>query len=563
MKRQKINGIALVAIAGLTLASCDIWKDVEYTVTPDPLEMHGDSVRVSIVTTIPKKGIHKKAVAEVTPMLGDKAFKTIVIQGEKAPGNGQVIKKEGGKVSYEDMIPYSEDMENAELKVKAMVTKGKKDPEEFVTDKLADGTTITPYLLRNDDKPLIGKDEFVRTTEEQHFAQINYLKGKSNVRSTELRQDDIKDLEAFLTNEKENVKINAKNIEIESYASPEGEVSKNQNLASDRAESGKEAVMGISKKLEFEKGNGEGFYKLNPKGEDWNGFKTAVEASDLEDKELILRVLSMYPDPTKREQEIQNMAKTYKKLEKDILPPLRRSQIHVIYDLTGFSDEELKSLSKSNPDTLTVEELLFTATLTDDLNEKLRLYKEVERLYPNDWRGANNTGYVLFLQNKLGAAKEKFEKANNLKDNPYSKNNLGIVARINGDRNKAKDLLNEAMSAGSEVKYNMGLINIQNGMYDEAITNMGSEKTFNKALAQLLNKDADGSLSTINDSQDNESAYGYYLKAIVGARKGDADMLVNNLKSAVSKDASLKEKASKDREFIKFFDNAAFKSAVQ
>ena len=243
---------------------------------------------------------------------------------------------------------------------------------------------------------------------------------------------------------------------------------------------------------------------------------------------------------------------------------LRRAEIKTVYDLTGFSDEELKAISASNPDSLNLEELLFTATLTDDLNEKMRLYKVAAKNYPEDYRPVNNIGAVLYQQNKLNEAKAEFEKANGLKDNPISKNNLAAVAGSNGDRAKAKQLLGQASGAGEEVNYNKGILDIQDGNYGSAVSNFGSEATFNKALAQLLNGDASAASSTIDGSKnDAESAQGYYLKAIAAAHQDKLDGIVNNLKSCFAKDGSWKAKALKDREFIKYAENAAFTAIVK
>lgn len=563
MKKQSYKSLALVAVSAVALTGCKLIGDLEYTVTPDPVEMHGDSVKVSVTVKVPEKGLHKKASAEITPKLGNQVFKTIYIQGEKATGNGQVIsKKSGGTVNYTDVIPYAADMEHADLMVSGMAKKGKKEIE-IEPVKIADGTIVTPLLVQPDDKALVGADNFVRTTEETYQAQINYLKGKSDVRSTELKEQDIKDFQIWFEDAQVNPKKSPKYITFAAYASPEGEMDKNGTLAQDRAKSGMEATKKILDKAKYENTAGDSFFKEDPKGEDWAGFKTAVEASTLEDKDLILRVLTMYSDLNQREEEIKKMAKTYKALEKDILPPLRRTQMIVTWDKIGWSDEELKELSKTKPDTLTVEELLFTATLYEDLSEKMRVYNLVVQYYPEDWRGPNNVGYVYYMQNDLDNAKSNFEKANGINENPVTLNNLGIIARINGDRDKATELLTSAVSAGPEVKYNLGIIDIQNGDYAEAIGNMGDNKTFNKALAQVLNGENDAALQTIDASPDAESAMGYYLKAIIGARQDNLDMVVNNLKSAFAKDSSLKAKAALDREFIKFFENASFQNVVK
>jgi len=561
MKKQGYKGLAAFALAATMLTGCKM-GDLNYKLAEDPVEMHGDSVRVSIQVTVPEKGMPKKGVAVFTPMLGNKAFSPIEIKGEKATGNGKTIAfKPGDVIKFTDVIAYSSDLEAADLTVSGIYTKGKKE-KEIPSEKIADGTIITPLLIQNDDKSLIGNDAFVRTTEEVYSeSQINFSKAKSNISSKELKQADVKALTEWMTAAMVNPKVAPKSINLVSFASPEGEVGKNGTLADDRANSTKEAMTKILAKMKYE--GADAMIKTMPKGEDWAGFKAAVNASDLDDKALIIRVLEMTKDPVKREEDIKKMSKTYQRLEKDILPSLRRTQINVVYDKIGWSDEELKGLSTSNPDTLTVEELLFTATLSDDLNEKLRLYNLVVSQYSADWRGPNNVGAIQYMQNDMASAKGNFEKANSLNENAVSLNNLGLVARQSGDRAKATELFNSALSAGSEVKYNLGLIDIQNGDYEQAIGNMGSENTFNKALAQVLAGDNESALSTLDASADNNTAIGYYLKAIIGARQNNLDLLTNNLTSAIAKDSSLKSKALKDREFIKFFENAAFQNLVK
>ena len=265
----------------------------------------------------------------------------------------------------------------------------------------------------------------------------------------------------------------------------------------------------------------------------------------------------MTSDLNKREQEIRNMAKTYTFLEKEVLPQLRRAQLSLSYDKVGYSDEELKELSKTNPDTLNVEELLFTATLYTDLSEQLRVYKEAQRLFPADWRTSNNVGYVLYLQGDLEAAGTNFEKAGESSENSTVKNNIGAVAHMKGDRERAMELFTAAGSS-SETDYNMGLLNIQQGLYDDAVSNMGKYNTFNSALANLLSGDADGAAKAVDQSASSDDAMSYYLKAIIGARTNNSEMLMDNLKTAFEKDASLKAKAKRDREFIQFFENADF-----
>lgn len=561
MKKQVYKSLAVLTITTSVLTSCSLIGDLNYTLDNDPVQMHGDSVRVSISLVVPEKGLNKKASAEIIPMLGSKAFKPITIQGEKATGNGQTIDFKPGKtVTYTDVIAYSPDLENADFKMTGKASKGSK---EIILDekKIGDGTVVTPLLVQNDDRAIMAEDDFVRTTQQVYSGtEINFDKAKANVKRSEMTQDDIVNFQNWMVAANANPKIAPKSINLMSYASPEGETGKNNTLASDRATAAQEALIAVMAKSEIDLTS---LLKTVPKGEDWDGFKSAMQASDIEDKDLIVRVLQMYPDPVKREEEIKKMSATYKRLEKEILPPLRRAQIKVDYDKIGWSDEELKALSLSNPDTLTIEELLFTAALYDNLEDKERMYKEAVRQYSNDWRSHNNLGHVMYSQNDMTKAKTSFEKANSLKESAITLNNLGLVARQEGNREKATELFNSAMSAGSDVKYNMGIIDIQNGDYSSAISNMGSVNTFNKALAQVLNEDYSTALSTLDNSSAASTAMGYYLKAIIGARQNNIDLITNNLTSAFSKDSSLKMKASKDREFIKFYDNASFQALVK
>ncbi len=561
MKKQSIKGLALFAVAGSLVTSCDLLKDLQYTVNPSPLEMHADSVRVKVDVTFPEKGIKKKAYAEITPKLAGTSLKTVTVVGEKATANGNVVPyKAGGKVTYTDVVAYKPEFEYTELIVTGKVYKGGKEKKDAFTDtEIAKGTIITPYLVNKDFKAIYAKDEFKRVTEQNTKAQFNFEKAKHNVRPAELKDKDIVDLQAWLAAAQSNPKINIKSINITGFASPEGEVAYNSTLSTDRANSSKTSMLDVAKKAKNEKASGE-IYALDGKGEDFDGFKVELTNNTKikqEDKDLILRVLTMYSDPQQRETEMRNLGKSFTELEKNIFPLLRRAEVNVVFDLTGYSDEELKSISVSDPQKLTIEELLFTATLTEDLNEKLRLYKEAEKKDPSDYRAANNVGVVLYNQGKMAEAKSQFEKANGLKDNAISKNNLGAIAGASGDRKLASDLFAQANGAGKEVDYNKGIIAIQNGKYAEAVSSFGGDASFNKALAQLLNGDAAAATKTIDESNDKESGQGYYLKAVSSARQNKLVDIVSNLKSAIGKDAAWKTKAAKDREFLKYAEDAS------
>ncbi|MBX7095055.1 MAG: hypothetical protein K1X56_10050 [Flavobacteriales bacterium] len=572
MKKNQLIGLSLAAFSGaMFIQGCTLVKDIEYKVNPNPVEMHGDTVTLNINGKFVEKGLHKKAVVEVTPVIigsdgQEKAFKTEIFQGPKAAGNGKVIPKEGGSFSYTSKVPYTPNMEVAEIKVKILPKKGTKEKALITTDKIADGTIITPLLVMSDDKVIFGKDKFVRVTSHTAEMVINYDKGRHEVKGSELKDKDYVDFMNWLKSAIANPRIDIKNITIPAYASPEGEIAINDNLANDRARTAAEAIAKEAKKLKWEKGQDakSSFYNLQGKGEDWDGFKSELDKTDIADKELIVRVLGMYSDVNKREQEIRNMAKTYQELEKKVLPKLRRSAVTLNYDLNGKTDQELTEWSKTKPDSLTVEELLFASTLTNDMNEKLRIFREVSRIYPQDWRGFNNTGAILFMQGKINDAQAEFEKAASLASSePIVKNNLAACARQKGDRAKAEKLLSEASGAGPEVSYNMGIINIQKGKYGEAVSQMSSFKTFNLALAQVLNGNGNEASSTLDASAEKEAALTFYLRAVIAARANNLAQVTSNLTSAIQKDGSLKTKAGKDREFLKFANEASFQAIVK
>ncbi|MEX2596425.1 MAG: hypothetical protein WEC59_05790, partial [Salibacteraceae bacterium] len=394
-------------------------------------------------------------------------------------------------------------------------------------------------------------------------AEINYDIQSSYVKPSELTQDDVKAVDAFMKKGTE-YEYTWKSVDITSYASPDGESSLNENLASDRAGTASKAIMNLFRKNKIDGGKNEEMYKKSPKGEDWLGFKSAMEKSDIEDKDMILRILGMYNDDKKREEEIKNLSATYIVIAEKILPPLRRSVITINAEEEAKTDDELKQLVKENPAELTAEEILYTATLYNDLNEKLEVYKACASAHESDWRGSNNVGYIYVLQNKVSEAKAEFEKANKISaDEKVVMNNMGVVSRLMGDEKAAKDYYEKAKGAGSEVNYNIGILNIMDAKYDDAVSNMGNFNTFNASLAKVLNGNNDDALNTLEASDSKATAEGYYLKAIIGARSSNQDMAFQNLKAAIEKDGSLKEKAKKDAEFINYADIPGFKALVQ
>lgn len=566
MKKHVFKATAYIVGFGLLAASCGglgkmekFLADVKYDIDPNPLIVQGDSVALNVSGQFPGKYFHKKAMVEATPTLtyegGETAYETAYYQGEDYAGNHPVIPYEAGKsITYSDKVAFVPAMETSELFLNILGRKGSKE-QQFDPYKLGVGVITTPYLMLSDDRPLLGEDAFERITHHSESADLKYLVNSSQVRSAALRADDVKAAKEFIKEAGANEDYTFTGVVIEAYASPEGEISLNENLADERAASAQKWLDGEFKRGKVtEKDSTENFYNLVPKGEDWEGFKTMMEASDIADKDLILRILGMYSDVTKREEEIKNLAATYVEVEEKILPELRRSMMTLNYDIMGKSDEEITALAKTNPDSLNVEEILYAATLTDDMNEQLRIYTEAERIHTNDWRGANNVGYIYMMQNKLADAETQFNKANGIQENPVTNNNLGIVARLKGDRKKAKDLLSGATAAGSDVSYNLGLVNIQDGDYSSANSNMSGNNTFNAALSKMLSGDAEAAKRILNDSPEKDTAMGHYLMAIIGARTANGEMVANELAAAVSMDASLKDKAMKDLEFRDYWD---------
>jgi len=439
--------------------------------------------------------------------------------------------------------------------------KGKK--LTFPDYKIADGVIATPKLVMVDPKPVMVADNFQRIIPEAVVAQILYVINRADVRTSELKKSEILALQEFLTKAVQNPKIDVKNLELSAYASPDGPLTMNDKLAQKRQGSAQTYIQKELKKSNLSQASQPGFLNTKYTAEDWEGFKALMEKSSIQDKELILRVLSMYSDPVVREKEIKNISQAYKVIADQILPDLRRSKFTVNVDNIGYSDDELKSLFQSNPNSLKMEEILYTATLYNDLNTKLAVYQKAMANFPDCFRAANNVGYINILKGDAAAARTALEKAKSLKNTDAVNNNLGCVALMSGEVDKAKDLFTASTGAGAAtVNYNLGIIAIMKGDYDAAAKAFGNSDEFNTALVKLLKKDFDGALATINRIP-QDFAKKDYLKAVVAAKQDKSDLVIQSLRSAFSKDSSLKNRAKMDVEFAKYFQNDAFKGLVQ
>lgn len=567
--KKTLGFIAVVALSGLITVSCSSLNkmkkragEITYSVTPETLVAKGGMVDLKIDVTFPAKYFNKKVAIEATPVLrfkgGEKAYEMKAIQGEKVQGNAEVIPYETGKtVSYTSRIPYEDAMRLSDLEIDITGSKGAKTAK-FDPRKIGDGVIATETLVVNAPATSVGEDKFQRIIKQQEEAAIYYLINSANIRSKEMTSEEMKKLEAYIKEAATKENMNLNGIDVRSYASPDGAYDFNEKLANQREKNSSAFLKKQMKKGKVEQYKDENFFKDFVVAEDWDGFKKAMEESNIQDKELILRVLSMHSDPEVREREIRNIASAFAVVADQILPKLRRSLFVVNTELIGKSDDELKALAKSNPSDLNVEELLYSATLFDNNNDKLAIYEACMRQFPNDWRGFNDAGMIQFEMGNIAAAQANFNKANSMSaNNPVVQNNLGAVALKNGDLKQAEVYFGAATGAGQEVNYNKGIVAIKSGDYAAAVNYFGQCNCVNAALANVLAGNNNEALKKLN-AENKECPMSYYLKAVIGARTNDATAVIENLKKACSLDASFKQLAATDMEFVKFFENNDF-----
>ncbi len=565
---------------------------VKYETTPDPLVRVGDTVCVNVKVTFPEKYFAKKAAMNFQPEIKyagtSYKLKPVNFQGEDVNGDGIVINyKNGGSYTYVDCIPYQPGMnvsdlvvsptlyepkEPVSLNAKPEDIKGKYRVIDLPERKLADGVIITGSKIYHDEDLILAdhgyeKETIIKENATIYF-QVNLHDLNLNLplnRNNQV-QKKLDDLAAFI---KKGYTI--RDIDINAWASPEGEESFNQGLSERRAHTARKHLLDMIKKMAkdkkepfiIEKPDETLKFNLYANGEDWNGFMQAIEASNIADKNIIKNVVNSHPDVAKREQEIRNMSVVYKEIEDEILPPLRRAVIQVNCFQPKKSDEQIATLATSNPSELDNKELLYAATLTDDNATKLRIYKAATTQFPNDWKGFNNAAYYELLDNQLGEAASHLNKADQLEPNNKAVVfNLGALASKKNDFKGAAAQYAKAKTLGADINYNLGLTQIAAGKYDQALNLMGGRKcNTNVGLAQIMTGKFSEAAGTLKCA--TETAHNYYLMAVAGARNGDIRMIVENLTKAIEKDPSLKAQAAEDREFIKFFNNAEFMNLVK
>jgi len=532
-----------------------------FTVTPQVLEAVGGKVPATINGKFPEKYFNKKAIVEVTPVLrwqgGEAKGQPATFQGERVEANNQTISyKMGGSYTLRTSFDYRPEMVKSELYLDFLVRMGNK-VFSIPSVKVADGVIATSELVNQtleNANVSLGADAFQRIIKDKREEQIMFLIQQANIRSNQMGAANSFANEVRNVDNASNQRIT--NIEVSAYASPDGGVNLNRGLAEKRQDN---TAALIEKNLKKDKIDADVDTRYT--AQDWEGFQELVSKSNIQDKDLILRVLSMYSDPEQREQEIKNISSVYRNLADEILPQLRRSRLTLNYEIIGKSDDEIKVLARNNARSLTVEELLYAATLTDNMQEKEAIYTQATQYFPNDYRGFNNLGKLAYETGDLTKAENFFKQAAAVKDAPEVNNNLALVALAKGDKTAAEQYLGKA-SGANELNETMGNLYVAQGQYDRAVNAFGDAKTNSAALAQILAKDYNKARTTL-DAVQRPDAYTDYLKAVVGARTNNLQMVTTNLRNAVSKQPSLRQKAASDLEFSKYFTNADFTSIVR
>jgi tetratricopeptide (TPR) repeat protein len=521
---------------------------------------------MTVDVNYPAKYFNKKAVVTLTPVLkfeeGEGELEPLVVQGQDVTENNKVISYDnGGSASVSRTFKYQDQMMRSELYVSAVGSIKNKSAElgEF---KIADGIVVTPLLVETDPQVITFSDNYQQIVPKTYQADIKYVINRADVRNSEMKKDEIVELNEVLKNTDTDDRLELKGLEISAYASPDGEYDFNARLAGQRENTAQRYLAGALKKDDMT--IADELLSMMSTPEDWEGFKELMEASDIQDKEMVLRVLSMHSDPVVREQEIRNLSAAFEEIAEKILPQLRRSKFTVNMDHIGWSDAELKDLWKSDPDTLVLEELLYTATLFDDLDTKAAIYKKAIEVNPQCVRAHNNLGAVLFEQDKLDQAEAEFQQAKSIKDHDIVNNNLGAIALKRGQIPSAKEAFTASLGAGEKVNYNLGIVNIIEGNYDAAVNYFGSKPSFNAALAMYLKGDDAGAWRTASGLE--ETPHVDYLLAVIAASQDNTQAALQNLKKAVDnckQPQMMKDRAKKDIEFAKLFNMDEFKAIVE
>jgi hypothetical protein len=551
--RKSFIVLGIAALLGVLGAACsnpnkmlEAASQVQVKCEPSVLEARADIIEARYTVSFPAKFFHPKAIVEIMPVLvyegGEEAATSKWLQGENVTENYTVIPKTGGDATQAVQFTWKPGMETARLELRATLQyKGRTTafPTPF---KLADGTIVTYKLVDTDGVAVLAPDAYQKVYTETREAQIKYVINSAVVRPSELSRTDIKALESFLAEAEQDTRKQAKGTDIIAYASPDGPLDLNTGLSSNRGKTAKDALTKATRKVK-----NQGTVNVSSIAEDWDGFRELVAGSSVPDKELILRVLSMYTDPIVREREIKNMSKVYQILADKVLPELRRARLVAQVDVSNYTDEELVELvHQNNLEALDIEALLYAATLVSDNAAKITVYGKAAQKF-NDWRAYNNLAYVYLAEARTSDAKTAL--ANIKEENDIVKTNNGVVALREGRIQDAERLL--ISIATPQARENMGAIAILKGSYTDAVTKLANTGSFNEALASVLVKNYDKASNILKNL---DSAKAHYLNAVIAARNGNASQVAAELQRAYAQDALLKARAQADVEFAKVKD---------
>ncbi len=547
--------LPLVALMVLALSSCGKMGELSadyFTTNPEVLEAVAGKVPVTINGKFPEGYFKKNATVEVTPVLrwngGEAKGQPAFFQGEKVEGNGQTISyRAGGNYTMKASFDYVPEMANSELYLDFKITKDNKT-YTIPSIKVADGVIATSELpTAASSNASYAEDAYQRIIKQAQEANIMFLIQQANLRNNQLNSEEMKEFHkkvAEVNADTKNFKLN--NIEVAAYASPDGGVKLNTGLAENREKNAEKYLNSQLKKAKID-ANVDAKYTA----QDWEGFQELVSKSNLQDKDLILRVLSMYQDPEQRENEIKNISSVYKTLADDILPQLRRARLTANYDIIGRSDEEINEAFDTDAKVLSVEELLYAATLTNDKARQEAIFTKTTQLFPNDFRAYNNLGELAFAAGDVAKAESYFKQAASKNANaPEVNANLGLCELVKNNVASAETYLGKATGANAANEA-LGNLYIKQGQYQRAVNSFGDAKTNSAAQAQILAKDYNKAKATLQAIKDKD-AMTDYLMAIVGARTNNESLVKSSIKNAIAKDPTLAAKAANDREFAKF-----------
>ena len=543
MKKVLVFAVALLALVSCNKAAkmAELADLVKIECNPEVLEVAGGNIDADVTVTFPEKYFHKKAILEVVPVMKfdgqEVAGEPFVYQGEKVTDNYKTVGTDGASITEHVHFPYVKGMEKSELVGRATV-KYKKKSWAFPEDvKIADGANTTYMLARKSGAYAAAADNYQDVIPEEVEAQILYLINSANVRSSQLSSEAMKEYKTGVKDVMNDSRRTITGTDIIAYASPDGPQRRNDQLSAEREASAKKAFNQVSKKLQT------GRVSTQSIGEDWEGFQELVNNSNIEDKDLILRVLSMYSDPDVREREIKNMSSIYGTLAKDVLPELRRARFVTNVEFQNYTAEELKALVEENIDVLDEEALLRSATLTDDESAKMDIYKQAIKKYDSD-RAKFNIACMLMDQGKDEQAEAQLKKISD-KDMEGLNNLRGVLALRDGDLRKAAEFF--AKDEAAAAKVNKGTLDILNGDYAAAAKKLAGTGDVNEPLAYILNGDLAKAAQLLKDDKSELAAY---ERAIIAARQGKAAAAKAEL-AKIKQSAELLKKAADDIEFAK------------